>query len=165
MTDDSRDGPSVLIDVLVEAGSWPPRAELEALARRTVDAVLDETGASAPGEVELSLVFSDDPAVRELNARWRGKDKATNVLSFPAFPVQAGDELPPMLGDVVLAAETVAAEAAAEGKALADHLSHLIAHGVLHLMGYDHQDDLEADRMEDLERRVLARMGIEDPYR
>jgi len=155
---------SVVIDLMVEAGSWPAEAELAALARQAVDAVLAEIGAKASGS-ELSLVFSDDAHIRTLNAGWRGKDKPTNVLSFPAFPGDHRHMLPPMLGDVVLAAETVAAEADAEGKPLAHHIAHLIVHGVLHLIGYDHETEAEAEEMEATERRVLARLGIPDPYR
>jgi len=86
------------------------------------------------------------------------------VLSFPAFPTRRGDALPPMLGDVVLAAETVAAEAVGEGKRLTDHITHLIVHGVLHLIGYDHETDAEAEDMEQAERRILAGLAIPDPY-
>lgn len=148
---------------MVEAGSWPAEGELEALARRAVDGALAEIAVKR-GSAELSLVFSDDAHIRTLNAAWRGKDKPTNVLSFPAFPGDHRQALPPMLGDVVLAAETVAAEAAAEGKPLAHHIAHLIVHGVLHLIGYDHETEAEAEEMEGTERRVLARLGIPDPY-
>jgi probable rRNA maturation factor len=150
------------IDLLVEAGTWPPETELAAIARRAVDGVLVEIGAKQ--SCELSLVFSDDAHVRTLNAGWRGKDQPTNVLSFPAFPSNPGAALPPMLGDVVLAAETVAAEALAEGKPLVHHISHLIVHGILHLIGYDHETDAEAEEMEELERRILAGLDIPDPY-
>ena len=88
----------------------------------------------------------------------------TNVLSFPAFPVTPGDRLPPMLGDIVLAAETVSREAGLEGKPLAHHITHLMVHGFLHLIGHDHEVDAEAEAMESLERRVLARLAIPDPY-
>jgi probable rRNA maturation factor len=101
--------------------------------------------------------------VRALNRRWRGRDSATNVLSFPSGETGAGGRAV-LLGDVVLAYETVAREAAAQGKTLADHLAHLVAHGVLHLLGFDHAEDAEARRMESLERRVLARLGVADPY-
>ncbi|MGO4840712.1 rRNA maturation RNase YbeY, partial [Rhizobiaceae sp. 2RAB30] len=131
--------PLVVIDVLVEAGAWPAEEELERLARRAVDAALAETGVSALQPAELSLVFSDDAGIRELNAGWRGKDKPTNVLSFPAFPVRPGDPLPPMLGDIVLAAETISREAKLEEKPVENHLTHLIVHGFLHLVGYDHE--------------------------
>ena len=121
-------------------------------------------GASRRPVSELSVVFSDDAHIRTLNAGWRGKDKPTNVLSFPAFPVKPGEKLPPMLGDIVLAAETVAREAALEGKPLDHHISHLVIHGVLHLLGHDHEDEAEAERMEALERAALARLAIPDPY-
>jgi probable rRNA maturation factor len=113
---------------------------------------------------ELSLVLGGDALVRSLNRRWRGRDQATNVLSFPAGP-DAGGAGPLLLGDVVLAYETVARESQAQGKTLAAHLSHLVAHGVLHLLGFDHESDAEARRMEGLERRILARLGMSDPYR
>jgi probable rRNA maturation factor len=147
---------------MVEAGDWPGEAELEALVRRAVDAALAEAGAR--GESELSVVFTDDTQIRALNAGWRNKDKPTNVLSFPAFPGRPGESLPPMLGDVVLAAETVAGEAGLEGKPLAHHISHLVVHGTLHLLGHDHEDDAEAEAMEALERAALARLAIPDPY-
>ncbi len=103
--------------------------------------------------------------MRALNAGWRGKDKPTNVLSFPASPAAApGAALPPMLGDIVLAAETVFGEAALDGKPVEHHLSHLIVHGLLHLLGYDHETDGQAEAMEAVERRALARLAIPDPY-
>lgn len=121
-------------------------------------------GTTRGGRSELSVVFTDDAAVRELNAGWRGKDKPTNVLSFPAFSTSPDAPLPPMLGDIVLAAETVAREAALEGKPLANHITHLVVHGLLHLLGYDHETDAEAEEMEALERAALARLAIPDPY-
>lgn len=158
-----RRGRAVSIDLTVEAGDWPARRTLAALARKAVAAALAETGvADAPSE--LSIVFTDDAHIRALNAGWRGKDKATNVLSFPTFPVKPGDRLPPLLGDVVLAAETVAREAELEDKPFDHHLLHLMVHGVLHLLGYDHGTDAEAETMEALERRALARLAIPDPY-
>jgi probable rRNA maturation factor len=156
--------PAIVIDLTVEAGTWPAEADLSSIADRAVAATLSAIGTDGAGS-EVSLVFSDDAHVRALNAGWRGKDKSTNVLSFPAFPPRADRGLPPLLGDVVLAAETVAAESAAEGKPLADHIAHLIVHGILHLIGYDHETDAEAEEMEELERRILAGLGIADPYR
>ncbi len=102
--------------------------------------------------------------ISRLNAEWRGKDKPTNVLSFPAFAVRPGDALPPMLGDIVLARETLAREAEAEKKPFDHHLAHLVVHGLLHLLGYDHETAAEADEMEGAERRALARLEIPDPY-
>ncbi|MEO5324873.1 rRNA maturation RNase YbeY [Mesorhizobium sp. CC13] len=152
------------IDLMVEAGAWAGEDELRALVERAVPAALAEAGADMAQGVELSLVFTDDESIRRLNAEWRGKDKPTNVLSFPAFPIAPGDPLPPMLGDIVLASETVAREAAEEDKPLENHITHLIVHGLLHLLGYDHETDEEAEEMEALERRALARLAIPDPY-
>ncbi|HWK69069.1 MAG TPA: rRNA maturation RNase YbeY [Rhizobiaceae bacterium] len=156
--------PQVEIDLLVESDGWLPPDELEALARKAVDAALAELGARGEMPSELSLVFSSDAAIKELNAGWRGKDKPTNVLSFPAFAVAPGDFLPPMLGDIVLAIETISREASLEKKPFEHHLIHLIVHGFLHLLGYDHETDEEAEVMETMERRVLARLAIPDPY-
>jgi len=137
------------------------------LARAAEEALRAALGAaegtgSAPAEV--AVVLSDDDEVRALNATWRGKDEPTNVLSFPL----AAGTLPPagarVLGDIVLAFETVSAEARAKGLSLDDHAAHLVVHGLLHLIGHDHQTDDEARAMEALERRVLAGLGIADPY-
>ncbi|RUV21283.1 MAG: rRNA maturation RNase YbeY [Mesorhizobium sp.] len=150
------------IDISVEAGNWPDEASLTRLVDRAVKAAFAETGVA--GRSELSLVFTDDAHVRVLNAGWRGKDKPTNVLSFPAFPFVQGGPLPPMLGDIVLAAETVAREAALEDKPVENHITHLVIHGLLHLLGYDHETDTEAEAMETVERAALARLAIPDPY-
>jgi probable rRNA maturation factor len=155
--------PVVDIALSVEAGDWPDEAELASLGDRAVAAALAELGAKG-GRSELSVLFTDDAHIRVLNAEWRGKDKATNVLSFPAFPIEPGDALPPMLGDIVLAAETVRAESTLESKPFDHHLTHLVVHGLLHLLGYDHETDDDAEEMEGLERRILARLAIADPY-
>ena len=105
----------------------------------------------------LCIVLADDSLQRRLNREFRGRDKSTNVLSF--------DGAPGALGDVVLALETIAAEAEAQGKTLAAHVTHLVVHGVLHLMGHDHERPGQARRMERLEIEILARLGIADPYR
>lgn len=153
----------VEIDLLVEAGDWPPEDELLRLVQRAVGAALAELQLDWTQSSELSIVFCDDARIRELNAGWRGKDKPTNVLSFPAFEF-GQDEQPPMLGDIVLAAETVAREAELEAKPLEHHITHLLVHGFLHLLGYDHETDEEAEHMEAVERRALARLAIPDPY-
>ncbi|RWN35502.1 MAG: rRNA maturation RNase YbeY [Mesorhizobium sp.] len=150
------------IDISVEAGNWPDEASLTRLVDRAVKTAFAETGVA--GRSELSLVFTDDAHIRTLNAGWRGKDKPTNVLSFPAFPFVQGGPLPPMLGDIVLAAETVAREAALEDKPVENHITHLVIHGLLHLLGYDHETDTEAEAMEAVERAALARLAIPDPY-
>jgi probable rRNA maturation factor len=154
----------VEIDLLVEGGDWTPEAELETMVHEAVAAAMAETGAVAEEGTELSVVFSDDAHIRELNAQWRGKDKPTNVLSFPAFPPKRGALLPPLLGDIVLAAETVSREAALEHKPVRHHITHLVIHGFLHLLGYDHETGEEAEEMEAVERRALARLAIPDPY-
>lgn len=152
------------IDISVEAGNWPDEAALTSLAGQAVAAAMAAIRDSGPGEQpfppqggELSLLFTDDAAIRALNAQWRGKDKPTNVLSFP----QADG---PLLGDVILAEETVRREAGLAEKPLEAHMAHLIIHGFLHLLGYDHEEEAEAERMEALERAALRRMGIADPY-
>ncbi|WP_378945133.1 rRNA maturation RNase YbeY [Mesorhizobium sp. ANAO-SY3R2] len=152
------------IDLMIEAGAWSDEAALRALVDRAVPAAFTEAEVEGGGPAELSLVFTDDDSIQKLNAEWRGKDKPTNVLSFPAFPIAPGDPLPPMLGDIVLAYETVVREAELEGKPLENHITHLIIHGLLHLLGYDHETDDEAEEMEALERQALARLAIPDPY-
>ena len=131
------------------------------LCRRAATAAVAATGAS--GDVEVSVALADDALVRQLNRDYRGQDKPTNVLSFP----MDGPDLPGerrTLGDVVLARETVLAEAADQGKPASGHLSHLVVHGVLHLFGFDHEADADAARMEELETRTLSGLGIPDPY-
>ncbi len=143
--------------------------DLEARAQRAVRAALKSAagGTAGEGPLEISLVFTDDAEQRALNRDYRHKDSATNVLSFPNMddstpPPAAG--LPRLLGDVVLARETVIREAQAQGKSVADHATHLLVHGVLHLLGYDHQSPAEAEEMEALERQILAALDIADPY-
>jgi probable rRNA maturation factor len=143
-----------VIDVEIEDAAWTVALpDAEALARAAAQAALGE------GPRSVTVLLTDDGAVRELNARFRQQDKPTNVLSFPA-PPNPEDHL----GDVALAYGVCAREAAEQGKPVAHHLQHLVAHGVLHLLGYDHEDDAEAEAMEGLERVVLAGLGIPDPY-
>ncbi len=155
-----------MIDIVLDrqSGGWGDEASLFALAGQVVAAATSTLALKPADPCELSLVFSDDATVKSLNALWRGKDMPTNVLSFPAMVVKPGDRLPPLLGDVVLAFETVAREAALESKTLDSHVSHLILHGFLHLLGYDHESDTEAEKMEALERAILAKLAIPDPY-
>lgn len=155
------------IDVTVEDPAWREAVDdLAARARRAARAVLRAAPAETRGQdIELGLTFAGDAAVRALNRDWRGRDRATNVLSFPGeTAAESANSGPRLLGDVVLARETVCAEAAHAGLAPADHMAHLIVHGVLHLLGYDHESDAEAEAMERLETRILAGLGIADPY-
>ncbi|WP_455874456.1 rRNA maturation RNase YbeY [Rhizobium yanglingense] len=157
------------IQVSIEEGDWPSENELQALAERVLEAAAkvlekDEGQRFPKTATELSLVFTDDEAIRVINAEWRKKDKATNVLSFPAFPIAPGQMPGPMLGDIIIARETVEREARELEKSFEDHLSHLMVHGFLHLFGYDHMNNDEAEIMEGLETRILAVLGLSDPY-
>jgi probable rRNA maturation factor len=153
------------VDVTEACPLWRRRLDdVDALCVAAARAALIGA-ASLDGPAELSLVLGDDAMLRSLNGRWRGHDKATNVLSFSALGADLPEGAPRILGDVVLAFETVAAEAAAQKKPLAHHLQHLVVHGVLHLLGFDHETATEARRMEALEITVLAQLGVPDPYR
>ena len=136
--------------------------EAETLVETTARAALTATG--LPGPAVVSVKLTDDAEQRRLNRDYRGKDASTNVLSFPIGDAAPGGG-PMILGDVVLAFETVAREAAEQNKPRADHLRHLVVHGVLHLLGFDHETDAEAEVMEAREREILAGLGVPDPYR
>ena len=144
-----------MIEVEIEDAAWTSALpDAAAVAERAATAALGTV------EGDVVVLLTDDAAVQDLNARFRDRDRPTNVLSFPA-----ADSAAPHLGDLVLAFGVCAAEAAAQGKSLADHLSHLTVHGVLHLLGRDHVDEAEADEMEAEERSILASLGVADPYR
>lgn len=125
------------------------------------------TNQGDPVACELSVALADSALVQQLNNRYRGRDKPTNVLSFADIESEdlAGPGEPRLLGDIVLAREVVLDEASQQGKSSADHLAHLVVHGLLHLLGYDHDTDAAAEDMESVERQVLARLGVADPYR
>jgi len=151
------------IDVLVDSDRWDEPAKARSIVRRAVAQAATQVAATASTTgTELAIVLTDDSAIRQLNRLWRGIDAATNVLSFPSK--QTADE-PAHLGDIVLAYETIAREASAEGKPFAHHLAHLVVHGFLHLIGYDHEKDSDAEAMEQTERKILRRLNIPDPYR
>ncbi len=157
------------IDVLQEAGAWHRVPGAESRAAAAVEAALAATlpdVAPGLGRASVCVVLSDDAAVRDLNRDWRGKDKPTNVLSFPVDPPveTPADMPPPMLGDIVLAFETVLAEATEQQKQPLDHLTHLVVHGTLHLLGFDHEIEAEAEDMEAREAAILAGFGIANPY-
>jgi probable rRNA maturation factor len=152
------------LDIAVEGGDWARLPDAEDLARNAVAAALAVASDAPRGPVEVSLVLADDAAVQVLNRDWRGQDKPTNVLSFSAPEPPGGADLR-HLGDIVLACETLVREAEAEGKSLRDHAAHLVVHGTLHLLGYDHEAEGQAEIMEALEVKALARLGIPDPYR
>jgi probable rRNA maturation factor len=152
---------SVDIDIIVSAPAWEGFEGLEALARDSVAASLAESGAKLADSCEICVTFCDDEEIRALNAQWRDKDKATNVLSFPTpGPLPAR----PLLGDIVIAYETVSKEALEQAKTLREHTAHMVIHGFLHLIGYDHETAADAEIMEGLEKRIASRLGLPDPY-
>ena len=156
------------IDLAVEHDAWVTHwaglDELEALLGRSLAAAADRARAhravAVPEHAEISLVLCDDSFIRALNRRWRGLDKPTNVLSFPA----AAAARAVTLGDIVVAYETTRGEAEGRGMPLADHLAHLVVHGFFHLLGFDHEEAAEAERMEALEIGTLAALGIASPF-
>lgn len=150
-------------DILVTAASWEAEPEAEALVQRAIEAAARHASVSAEG-AEVAIVLTDDSGIRTLNRDWRGIDKPTNVLSFPAVQTPGGGARPRMLGDIAIAYEITRREAASENKPFAHHLSHLAVHGFLHLVGYDHESDADAATMEGLERTILATLGVPNPY-
>ncbi|WP_415393138.1 rRNA maturation RNase YbeY [Paracoccus sp. SJTW-4] len=161
------------VDVVIEDERWE-KAGLEALAARAAAATLRHLGLPSAGEdaPEIVVMGCDDDRIAALNADFRGKPQPTNVLSWPAAdpaPRAPGAVPAPLdadeLGDIAISYDTCAREAAAQGKPLADHATHLLVHAILHLAGYDHEDDADADTMEDAERAILATLDIPDPYR
>lgn len=160
---------------LTADAAWSPSIDWVGVAKRAVDEAVLHTPFAGLGpclaEIEVSVRLTSDDEVRTLNHQYRGKDAATNVLSFPmvqrdllATVSQNSDDGEVLLGDIVLAHGVCAREAAERGIPVADHATHLIVHGTLHLLGYDHQTDGEGDAMEEIERRALAALGLADPY-
>src|SRR6202163_264851 len=155
-----------ITEVLVVAECWQTEPDAEAVIHRAIAAAAQMTDAD-DGEAELAVMLTDDAGIRTLNSNWRGIDKPTNVLSFPALPptgTGGPDDAPRMLGDIAIAYETTRKEADDEQKPFDHHLSHLAVHGFLHLMGYDHEKDDDAEAMETFEQEILAQLGIPAPY-
>src|ERR1700716_2682642 len=155
-----------ITEVLVVADCWQTEPDAEAVIDRAIRTTAEIVNAGL-GEAELAVMLTDDAGIRTLNSNWRGIDKPTNVLSFPALPPtgpSGPDDAPRMLGDIAIAYETTRKEADAEQTPFDHHLSHLAVHGFLHLMGYDHENDDDAEAMETLEQEILAQLGIPDPY-
>lgn len=149
------------IEIVIESPLWRTQRNAKALLRRAIGAAASTVSTS---EGEVAVVLTDDSAIRALNRDWRCKDGATNVLSFPATRAHTAGGTPRLLGDIVIAYETTEREARAERKPFAHHLAHLAVHGFLHLAGYDHAADDEADAMERLETAILARLDVPNPY-
>ena len=149
------------IDIALQSTLWNARRGVKAILRR---ALQQASAAAAVTDGEISVVLCDDHAMRALNRDWRRKDTPTNVLAFPVDTGKATVERPRLLGDIVIAYETLEREARAQGKPFAEHLAHLAVHGFLHLVGHDHSTNVQAEKMERLETAILARLDIPNPY-
>ena len=155
-----------ITEVLVVADCWQDEPDAEAVIQRAIAAAAETVDADV-ADAELAVMLTDNSGIRTLNSNWRGVDKPTNVLSFPALQPDGGrreDDAPRMLGDIAIAYQTMRREADDEKKPFDHHLSHLAVHGFLHLIGYDHETDDDAEAMETLEQEILAQLGIADPY-
>jgi probable rRNA maturation factor len=155
-----------ITEVLVVADCWQDEPDAEAVIQRAIAAAAENVDADV-ADAELAVMLTDDSGIRTLNSNWRGVDEPTNVLSFPALQPDGGrreDDAPRMLGDIAIAYQTMRREADDEQKPFDHHLSHLAVHGFLHLIGYDHETDDDAEAMETLEQEILAQLGIADPY-
>lgn len=155
-----------ITEIIVAADCWHDQPDAETVIQRAIAAAAQMTEAES-GDAELAVMLTDDSGIRTLNNNWRGIDKPTNVLSFPALQPtgpRSDDDPPRMLGDIAIAYETLRREADAEHKPFAHHLSHLAIHGFLHLIGYDHETEVDAEEMEAIERKVLSQLEIPDPY-
>jgi probable rRNA maturation factor len=154
---------SLRIEFVETSRRWRGALPARALARRAIGAALRESGHELRRGAEVCVHLVGDADIRALNKQWRGRDASTNVLSFPAAPPERVDAAK-LIGDIFIAFETVRREANDEGKALADHFCHLVVHGFLHLLGFDHDAEARAEAMEALEVRILAHVGVADPY-
>jgi len=148
------------IDILVQSPLWESKPEARTVLRRAIR----KAASVVSKQGELAVVLADDSTVHALNRTWRYQDAPTNVLSFPVESVTTRRGTPRMLGDIVIAYETAAREARTQGKSFVDHLVHLAVHGFLHLAGYDHVEDGEAETMERLESTILAELAVPNPY-
>jgi probable rRNA maturation factor len=155
----------VTVDVLIESPLWEAEPAAEAAVRQAISQAAAVVGRTGPA-AEVAVLLCDDATIAALNAQWRGREEPTNVLSFPAPAASdpSVSEAGVHLGDIAIAYEAVAGEAREQGRTVSQHLAHLAVHGFLHLLGYDHQTDNEAEHMEGLEREILTGLGISDPY-
>lgn len=153
-----------VIDISVECEGWPPDTALRHLLEKAILETRAVAGLEWPQQAELSVVFTDDASMADINGQWRDKPVPTNVLSFPGSDMTVGEPAQMMIGDLVFALQTLEREAAEQAKALDEHLTHLAIHGFLHLFGYDHMSESDARQMEALEITTLERLGIANPY-
>ena len=154
------DGGSLSIDIVIESAEWDAIPSAEAVICRAIQAAWSPRSDRA----EVAVLLTNDQTVRTLNGRWRGRDEPTNVLAFPAPSAGQDGGAPKILGDIVVAYGVASREASADEEPFLHHLTHLAVHGFLHLLGYDHESPAEAETMEDLERTILARLGVPDPF-
>jgi len=152
------------IDCQVESGHWATLDSLQQKAETALAATMEVLDFPLPKESEVSIVFCNDAKIKELNGQWREQDKPTNVLSFATNDGVARESWSPLLGDIILANETLAREALEQEKPFDAHLTHLMVHGFLHLLGFDHETSEEAEVMEKTEINALSKLGIADPY-
>jgi probable rRNA maturation factor len=155
-----------MTEILVVADCWQTETDVESVIHRAIATAAEMVDADVK-DAEVAVMLTDDAGIRTLNSNWRGIDKPTNVLSFPALQPtgpRGPDDAPHMLGDIAIAYQTTRKEADDEQKPFDHHLSHLAVHGFLHLIGYDHEKDDDAEVMEALETEILAQLGIPDPY-
>jgi probable rRNA maturation factor len=151
------------VEIVETSPLWRNALPARKLARRAISAAREEADVRLRPGAEVTVHLVDDAEIRALNKQWRAKDASTNVLSFPAMAAFAVGQAM-LLGDILIAFETVEREAGQEGKPLADHFCHLVIHGFLHLLGFDHVNDADAEEMEGIEALALARLGVPDPY-
>ncbi len=152
------------IEMNIACDGWPSMKALVGFAESAIASAIKTARLKFPDDAELSLLFADNDMVKKLNSQFREIDKPTNVLSFPGEDIRRGDDAGDMLGDIAFALETIEDEAKQDSLNFDHHLSHLMIHGFLHLFGYDHDNDIEADIMEAIETKALADMGINNPY-
>lgn len=161
--------PEITIDIAVDSEQWKDIAAFEVLAQNSSKTVIrwlekNEAINFPQTRMELSVVLTDDASIQDINSKWRQQNKATNVLSFPTKELIVGETPLPLLGDIIFAYETISREAKELTKNFEEHITHLFIHGFLHLLGYDHINDTDAEQMERIETGIMLSIGLSDPY-
>lgn len=154
----------MIVDISMPCDNWEDLPDLRSILIKAACEAAKAGGVSSPENTEISIVLASDDFIRDLNRRYRNKDRPTNVLSFPAGDHEPEDEAPKLLGDIILAFETIRSEAVKQNKPIVNHVSHLTVHGVLHLLGHGHENRSDAETMESLEVDILNGLGVPNPY-